>query len=154
MAEENRVMVQKFSIRFIVVGMLLLLGLWLPGSGQAQRADAVNCAEQREQLLKDLNISPDRSKAFMSVGAHWDQVREDLVKEIKKNETDLETALGAPQPDDTKINHLVSSLIAEHDELFETFKSQRREEMALLTILQRGKFLLALKKWHERQMCR
>jgi hypothetical protein len=154
MVKENPVMVIKFSIRFIILGMLLLLGLLWPGSGRAQKADAVDTTGQREQLLKDLKFSPDKAKAFLSVGAHWDQIREDLITDIKNSETDLETALGAPQPDDTKINRLVNGLIAEHDQLFETFKSQRQEEMAMLTPVQRGKFLLALKKWHEQQMCR
>ncbi len=88
----------------------------------------------------------------MSVGEHWDQIRQNIIAGIKENETDLETALAAPQPDDSKITHLVNALIAAHDQLFETFKSQRQEEMALLTPVQRGKFLLSLKKWHEEQM--
>ena len=73
---------------------------------------------------------------------------------LRQNENDLETALAAPQPDENKISHLVNALIAAHDQLFETFKSQRQEEMALLTPVQRGKFLLALKKWHEERLGR
>jgi Spy/CpxP family protein refolding chaperone len=147
-------MAQRLSIRLGVMGVLLVLVFLMPGSGQAQKTGMVNTAEQRELLLRDLNLAPDKAKAFMSVGGHWDQIRQDLIADIKKNETDLETALGAPQPDGSKINHLVNSLIAEQDQLFETFKSQRQEEMAMLTPVQRGKFLLALKKWHEEQMCR
>ncbi len=144
-------MVQKISIRLGVMGTLLILGLLLPGAGRAQKAAAVDTAGQQKQLLQDLNLTPDKAKAFMSVGGHWDQIRQDLIADIKKNETDLETALAAPQPDDSTINHLVNGLIAEHDQLFDTFKSQRQEEMAMLTPVQRGKFLLALKKWHEDQ---
>jgi hypothetical protein len=35
-----------------------------------------------------------------------------------------------------------------HDQLFQSLKAQRQEEMALLTPVQQGKFVLALKKWH------
>jgi Spy/CpxP family protein refolding chaperone len=151
LTRESTGMRQKFSIRLWIMGILLILGLLLPGSGWAQKAGALNTTEQREQLLKDLNLTSDKAKAFMSVGGHWDQIRQDLIADIKKNETDLETALAAPRADDNTINRLVNGLIAEHDQLFETFKSQRQEEMATLTPVQRGKFLLALKKWHEEQ---
>jgi Spy/CpxP family protein refolding chaperone len=145
-------MEQKFKVRCVIMGMLLVLGLLWPVPGQAREAGADSYAEQREQLINDLKLSPEKAKAFMSVGGHWDQIRQNLIEGIKKNEADLETALAAPQPDENKINQLVSGLIVAHDQLFETFKSQRQEEMALLTPVQRGKFLLALKKWHEERM--
>ncbi len=42
LTRENTGMRQKFSIRLWIMGMLLILGLLLPGSGQAQKAGAVN----------------------------------------------------------------------------------------------------------------
>ena len=57
----------------------------------------------------------------------------------------------APQPDAGKINELVAAAIAGQDKLFATFKAQRQEEMALLTPLQKGKFLIALQKWHHEE---
>ncbi len=106
-------------------------------------------AMQRGELVKELNLSPDKAKEFLAVGEKYHQVREEVIGKIKKGEDDLKTALAAPQPDEGKINQIVSALIADHDQLFETFKAQRHEEMALLTPLQRGKFLMALKKWHD-----
>jgi hypothetical protein len=137
--------------------LLLLLAGLCPVFGQARSTGADNYAdytEQREQLLGDLKLSSGKAKAFMSVAGHWDQIRQGLIEGIKKDEADLETALAPPQPDENKINYLVNALIAAHDQLFESFKSQRQEEMALLTPIQRGRFLLALKKRHEQQLCR
>jgi len=145
-------MVQKFTLQVVIAVMLLLVGLLLPVPGQTREAGAGNYAEQREQLLDGLKLSPGKAKAFMSVGGHWDQIRQDLFEGIKTNEADLETALAAPQPDENKINRLVNALVVAHDQLFETFKSQRQEEMAVLTPVQRGKFLLDLKKWHEERI--
>ena len=145
-------MLQKMTVWFRLVVLLLIFGFLTPGLAQSQGAGAGNYLGQREQLLRDLNLSPDKAKAFMSAGTHWEQIRQNIIKGIKENETGLETALAAPQPDDSKITHLVKALIAAHDQLFDTFKSQRQEEMNLLTPVQRGKFLLALKKWHEEQM--
>ena len=72
-------MIQKFAIRLIIMGMLLLLGLPLPVPGQTGETGAGSYAEQREQLLSDLKLSSDKVKAFMSVGGHWDQIRQELI---------------------------------------------------------------------------
>ena len=45
-----------------------------------------------------------------------------------------------------------SVITSDHANLLETFKVQRQAEMALLTPVQQGKFLMTLKKWHE-EMC-
>ena len=58
-------------------------------------------------------------------------------------------AVAGPTPDEVKIRELVPVIIADHNQLFESFKAQRQEEMTLLTPLQQAKYLLALKKWHE-----
>ncbi len=145
-------MKRKIDLGLMSLGLLLMLGLLTPNLGQPKEEGVVDSSVQREQLITDLNLSPDKAKAFLAVGGHWDQLRKDIIARIKKNEADLETALAAPQPDEGKINTLVSTLIVDHDQLFGTFMAQRQEEMALLTPVQRGKFLLALKKWHEEQM--
>jgi Spy/CpxP family protein refolding chaperone len=147
-------MLRKMTVWSRLVVLLLIFAFLAPGLAQSQGAGAGNYLGQREQLLRELNLSPDKAKAFMSVGAHWEQIRQKIIAGIKENETGLESALGAPPPDDNKITHLVNALIAAHDQLFDTFKSQRQEEMNLLTPVQRGKFLLALKKWHEEQMAK
>ena len=135
----------------MLFAVLLIFGFLTPGLGQSQKAGG-EFSVPREQVLRDLNLAPDKAKAFMAVGEHWDKIRQNIIAGIKGNETGLETALAAPQPDDSKITHLVNALVAAHDQLFDTFKSQRQEEMGLLTPVQRGKFLQALKKWHEEQM--
>jgi Spy/CpxP family protein refolding chaperone len=130
--------------------LLLVLILMTPSLGQPkEEREAGSLEMQREKLVKELNLSPDKAKEFLAVGEKYHQIRQDVIGRIKKSETDLTTALAAPQPDESKINQIVTALIADHLQLFETFKAQRHEEMGLLTPVQRGKFLLALKKWHE-----
>ena len=43
----------------------------------------------------------------------------------------------------------MTAVTADFDRLMASFKAQRQEEMALLTPSQQGKFILALKKWHQ-----
>ncbi len=130
--------------------LLMILILMTPGLGQPKEEQEAGSLEmQRENLIKELNLSPDKAKEFLSVGEKYHQIRQDIIGRIGKGESDLTAALAASHPDESKINQIVTALIADHDQLFETFKAQRHEEMGLLTPVQRGKFLLALKKWHE-----
>ncbi len=130
--------------------LLLMLMLMTPSlSLSKEEIEPGSMEMQRQKLVEELNLSPDKAKEFLAVGEKYHQIRQDVIGRIAKNESDLNTALAAPQPDESKINQIVTALIADHDQLFESFKAQRHEEMGLLTPMQRGKFLLALKKWHE-----
>jgi Spy/CpxP family protein refolding chaperone len=132
------------------LGLLLVAALLSPGLAQPkEEGEGSHLGIPREKLIIELNLSPDKAQEFLAVGGKYDQSRKEVIERIKKNENELGKALLAPQPDEGKINELVAALISDHDVLFETFKAQRQEEMALLTPMQRGKFLLALKKWHE-----
>jgi len=132
------------------LGVLLVAALLSPTLAQPkEEGEGSHLGIAREKLIKELNLSPDKAQEFLAVGGKYDQTRQEVIVRIKKNEDELEKALQEPQPDEGKINKLVTALISDHDVLFETFKAQRQEEMALLTPVQRGKFLLALKKWHE-----
>ena len=68
---------------------------------------------------------------------------------VAAKESDLEKVLAAPQPDESRTKDLVAAVIKGHDQLFQSLKEQRQAEMALLTPVQQGKFIVALKKWHQ-----
>jgi Spy/CpxP family protein refolding chaperone len=129
------------------------LGLWLaalllmPGLGRAKE-DSFH-GMPREELVKELDLPPAKARKFLAVGDKYEQTRENIIEGIKRDERELEKALSAPQPDEKRIKDLVAAVTAGHDQLFESFKGQRHEEMALLTPRQQGKFLIALKRWHQ-----
>ena len=133
------------------VGLLLVVALLAPSLGQAQEKREGGYSELQQKLVKELNLTPDRAKEFQAVGQKYEQSRVEVIGRIEANDSELEKAVTAPQPDAAKINELVAAAIAGQDKLFETFKAQRQEEMALLTPLQKGKFLIALKKWHHEE---
>ena len=138
---------------FWMVGLTLFLGIALlaPLPGLAKEEPGAP-QMQREKLAKELNLTPEKAKEFQAVGEKYAQSRKALIDEIKKNEGELEKALAAPQADEAKIKNLAAAVSADHSKLFETFKAQRQEELRLLTPVQQGKFILALKRWHE-EMC-
>jgi Spy/CpxP family protein refolding chaperone len=140
------------SNEFWLLALVLLLGAMLltPGNCQAQAETASSQYKLAwEKLVKDLNLTPEKAAAFQAVGAKYSLTRKDLVEKLNQNETDLEKAVAGPNPDENKIKELVPVIISDHNQLFESFKAQRQEEMSLLTPLQQAKYLLALKRWHE-----
>jgi Spy/CpxP family protein refolding chaperone len=134
----------------ISLGLLLAAALLVPGLGRAkEERGATGHGMPRERVVKELGLPPAKAKEFLAVGDKYEQTRKEIIEGIKKNEGELEKALVAPQPDEKKITSLVAAVTAGHDQLFETFKAQRHEEMVLLTPVQQGKFLISLKKWHQ-----
>jgi len=144
-------MKRKTDFRLIWLGLLLMAALMAPSLGQAQEKREGRYSALQQKLLKELNLTPDKAKEFQAVGEKYDQSRAEIIGGIEKNDSELEKALAAPQPDEGKINELVAAAVAGQDQLFATFRAQRQEEMALLTPVQKGKFLMALIKWHHEE---
>ncbi|MDI6852057.1 MAG: periplasmic heavy metal sensor [Deltaproteobacteria bacterium] len=132
------------------LGILLAAVLLMPGPGRAEEEGmSPGLGMPRERVVQELNLPPDKADKFLAVSDRYEKIREKIIAGIKKDEEELEKALSAPQPDEKRIKDLVASVTACHDQLFETFKVQRHEEMALLNPLQQGKFVIALKRWHQ-----
>ncbi len=132
------------------LGLLCVMALLALGPGRANGESRGGYAGlERETLVKELGLTAEQTTAFQAIGDKFDQSRVGITQEIKNKESDLEKALSAATPDEAKIKELVTAITRGHDQLFQTLKAQRQEEMALLTPVQQGKFILALKKWHE-----
>jgi Spy/CpxP family protein refolding chaperone len=140
------------SNRFWLIASVLLMALMLLTAGN-RPAPAEPAGRhyklEWQKLAKELDLSSKQDAAFQAVGAKYSQTRKALIEKLQKNETDLEKAVSGPKPDMNRVKKLVPGIIADHNQLFESFKLQRQEEMSLLTPLQQAKYLLALKKWHE-----
>jgi Spy/CpxP family protein refolding chaperone len=135
---------------FLTLVLLMTVMLLTPGNRQAQAEPAGSHYKlEWQQLVKELDLTSKKAAEFQAVGAKYSETRKALIEKLKKNETDLEKAVTGPKPDMAKIKQLVPVIIADHNQLFESFKLQRQDEMSLLTPLQQAKYLLALKKWHE-----
>ncbi len=140
------------SNHFWLMALVLLMAAMLlaPVNHQAQAEPPDSRYKlEWEKLVKELNLTPEKAAEFQAIGAKYSGTRKELVERLKNNEADLEKAAAGPTPDEVKIRELVPLIIADHNQLFESFKAQRQEEMTLLTPLQQAKYLLTLKKWHE-----
>jgi Spy/CpxP family protein refolding chaperone len=99
---------------------------------------------QRVELIKSLNLPPDKEQAVLAVEDKYTGSRKDIVEGLMKDRTELEAALKAPTPDPEKIKGLVNALTSGQDALFNSFKNQRDEELALMTPVEQGKYLIGM----------
>jgi Spy/CpxP family protein refolding chaperone len=103
--------------------------------------------QRRIQIIKQLKLAPDKEKAALAVEDKYSGQRKEIVAALKKNQEELQTVLAAPKPDEAKVKELVSAISGGMDSLFNSFKSQRDEEMALMPPIEQGKYLIELSQW-------
>jgi hypothetical protein len=122
----------------------------LKGPGQAQaeghKMMGDHFRQLRMKMIKGMKLPPDKEKALLAVEDKYVAQRRAAIDKMKKAHKDLQAALAATKPDETKVKGLVDTLLSGQDELFNSFKSQRDEEMALLTPVEQGKYLLMMSK--------
>ena len=131
---------------------ILCAVLVVPALAQAKGEMEGHLKELKGQILKQMKLAPDKEKAFMAVDDKYAAERQKIIADLKKSQEDLRTALAAAKPDEAKVKDLVSALTAGQDKLFASFKSQRDEELALLSPVDQGKYLLAMSQWRHEMM--
>ncbi len=139
----------KFNIKVVALCAILSAMLVVPALAQAKKETGDVFKERREQMVKSLKLAPEKEKAIIAVEEKYAKDRKELVSSMKKANADLEAAMKAAKPDEAKIKGLVEAITAGQDKLFASFKSQRDEEMAQMTPVEQGKYLMALSKWRE-----
>ncbi|MCK9375535.1 MAG: hypothetical protein M0P73_05225 [Syntrophobacterales bacterium] len=141
-----------FNFKLGALFAILAVALLVPALAQAKGEMEKQLKEMKEQILKPMKLAPDKDKAFMAVDDKYAAERQKIIAGLKKSQADLKTALAAEKPDPAKIGTLVCDLTAGQDKLFASFKSQRDEELALLTPVQQGKYLLSMSEWRHQMM--
>ena len=147
-------MTVKGKVHFLsVVISLVLAGLFLvPALGQAKEDSWGEMHKMRRATaVKELKLSPEKAQDFNAVEGKYAQERQELIERLKKAQAELQTAVAAT-PDEAKIKGLVTAIRADQDKMANSFKSQLDEELALMTPLQQGQYLLILHKWREEMM--
>jgi small-conductance mechanosensitive channel len=144
----------KSKINFRVGVLCALLGALLvaPTLSQAKGEVKEQLKELKGQILKEMKLAPDKEKAFMAVDDKYAAERQKIIADLKQSQKDLRSAVAAAKPDEAKVKDMVSALTAGQDKLFASFKSQRDEELALLSPVDQGKYLLALSQWRHEMM--
>ena len=69
---------------------------------------------------------------------------------MKKANEELQAALAAANPDEAKLKELVSAPTSGQDKLFANYRSQRDDELALMTPAEQAKYLIVLGQWRQK----
>lgn len=140
----------KLGLLTIILSFLLVM----PALGQtAQTNEALGkqLKDYKANILKELKTAPDKEKALVAVEEKYSLERGEIVENSKKAWDNLQAALAAPKADEAKLKEAVGAYIDAQAKLFTSFKKQLDDELALMSPIQQGKYLVAMEKW--RQQC-
>lgn len=140
------------NFKLMALCAILAMLLVVPALVQAKGEMGGQLKELKGQILKQLKLAPDKEKAFMAVDDKFAAERQKIIAGLKQSQKDLQGALAAAKPDEAKIKDLVGTLTAGQDKLFASFKNQRDEELALLSPVDQGRYLLAMSQWRKEMM--
>jgi hypothetical protein len=140
----------KLATLSTILSFLLVVPV-LGQTGQTNEELGKQLKDYKAQILKDVKIAPEKEKALMAVEDKYSLMRGEIVEKSKQAWDGLQAALAAPTPDDAKLKAAVAGYIDGQAKLYQSFRSQLEEELALMTPIQQGKYLIAMEKW--RQQC-
>jgi Spy/CpxP family protein refolding chaperone len=144
-------MKSKFNFKLGALCAIISAMLVMPALGQVKGEEGARKA-QKDQMVKELKLAPEKEKAMLAVGVKYAAERKDIIAGVKKANEDLQAALAAAPPDEAKLKAAVSALTAGQDKMFVSFKNQRNEELALMTPTEQAKYLLVLGQWRQKMM--
>ncbi len=140
----------KFNFKLGALCAILSAMLLIPAPGQAKEEPWGEWQKMRRATaVKKLNLSPEKAKDFNAVAEKYAKDRQELFERLKKSQAELQNAVATVTPDEAKIKGLVTEIRADQDKMAQSFKSQLDEELALMTPMQQGQYLLSLHKWRE-----
>jgi hypothetical protein len=144
----------KLIFKLGVLSTILSVLLVVPALGQTAQTNeelGKQLKDYKAQTLKELKIAQDKEKALMAVEDKYSLMRGEIVESSKKAWDNLQAALAAPNPDEGKVKWAVAAYIDAQGKLFQSYRSELDEELAQMSPIQQGKYLVAMEKW--RQQC-
>jgi hypothetical protein len=142
----------KLIFKLGALSTILSFLLVVPALGQIDQDLGKKLMEFKTQTLKDLKIDPAKAKALEAAEAKYADARQEIIASLKKTKEDLQAALAVANPDEAKVKGLVTTFIAKQLDLFNSFRNELNDEMAQMTPLQQGKYLMAMERWRQ-DMC-
>jgi hypothetical protein len=138
------------NLKLLVMGVVLGVLVGTPALAPAKEAGITDSKTFRTQLIKTLNLPPDKARIFIQVDEKYDRIRHEALERINKSSEQLEKLLAGEKPDAGKLKALTTAIAADQDILVTTYKGRRDDTMAMLTSVQQGEYLLFTWKWQQR----
>jgi hypothetical protein len=144
----------KLIFKLGVLSTILSLLLVVPALGQTAQTNeelGKQLKDYKAKIFEQIKANPNQQKSLIAVEDKYSTIRGEIVDSSKKAWDNLQAALAAPTPDEAKIKEAVKAHIASQAKLFTSFRSELDEELALMSPIQQGKYLVAMEQW--RQQC-
>lgn len=142
----------KLMLKLVVLSTIFSLLLVVPVLGQTNEELGKQLKEYKAQTYADLKLDPKQVKKLDALEEKFSVKRGKLVDASKKAWEDLQAALAAAKPNNKKIKAVVKAYIAAQGDLFASFRKELDEELAQMTPVQQGKYLVAMEKWRQKCM--
>ncbi len=144
----------KGKLVFRLGALCAILSLLVAGPvlGQTNEELGKQLKEYKAQTYEQLKIDPNQVKALLALEEKYSAMRGDIVDNSKKAWDNLQAALAAPKPDDAKVKEAVKAYIDAQAKLFTSFRNELDEELAQMTPVQQGKYLVAMEQWRQKCM--
>jgi len=145
----------KFIFKLGALSIILSVLLVVPALGQTDQTNEAlgkQLKDYKAQTFKELKMDPDKEKALMAVEDKYSLMRGEIVESSTKAWDDLQAVLAAPKPDEAKVKAAVGAYIDGQAKLFQSFRKQLDDELAQMSPVQQGKYLVAMEKWRQKCM--
>jgi Spy/CpxP family protein refolding chaperone len=139
----------KLIFKLAALSTILSFLLAIPTLGQVTEDLGKKLCDYKAQTLKELKIAPEKEKALLAAEEKCVAERQKIFADLKKSKEDLQAALAAPKPDEAKIKDLVKTFVAAQTNLFNSFRNELKDELAQMSPIQQGKYLMAMERWRQ-----
>jgi Spy/CpxP family protein refolding chaperone len=150
--QKEETMKGKLIFKLGALSTILSFLLVFPALGQTDVELGKQLKEYKAQTFDQLKFTPDKKKALMAVEDKYSSMRADIVEGSKKAWDALQAGLAAATPDEAKIKELVTAYIASQSKMFTSFREEMDEELAQMSPVQQGKYLVAMEAWRQKCM--
>jgi Spy/CpxP family protein refolding chaperone len=142
----------KFMFKLWALSTILSVLLVFPALGQTDQELGKQLKDYKAQTFEQLKLNADKTKALAAVEEKYSQKRGEIVDNSKKAWDALQAGLAAPTPDEAKVKGLVKAYIDAQAKLFTSFREELDEELAQMSPVQQGKYLVAMEAWRQKCM--
>jgi hypothetical protein len=145
-------MKRKLMFKLVVFSAILSLLIVVPVLGQTDEELGKQLKEYKTQTFGEMKFDQNQIKKLTAIEDKYSERRGKIVDTSKKAWDELQAALAAPQPDNGKVKGLVKAYLAAQADLFSSFRKELDEELAQMTPIQQGQYLVAMEKWRQKCM--
>ena len=142
----------KFIFKLWALSAILSLLLVVPALGQTDEGLGKQLKEYKAQTYTQLKFDADKTKALVAVEDKYSKQRGEIIDNSKKAWDALQAGLAAANPDEAKVKGLVKAYIDAQSKLFTSFREELDAELAQMSPVQQGKYLVAMEAWRQKCM--